>query len=95
MVFKTSSLDVYAPAFCREPISDEDLIRGFILALGAVGRKEKTLYIYEESIRMLSEFARIFGLPGLSTWRPTVWSLGSGAESFLPDDPNTTTLCVP
>ena len=43
MVSKSSSSDVSAPNFNREPISDEDVIRGFILALGAGGRKQKTL----------------------------------------------------
>ncbi len=38
MVSKSSSSDVSAPNFNREPISDEDVIRGFILALGAGGR---------------------------------------------------------
>ena len=67
MVSKSSSSDVSAPNFDRESISDEDLVRGFLLALGAGGRKEKTLNIYEESIRMLSDFARSLGLPGLAT----------------------------
>ena len=67
MVTKRSSSDVNAPNFNREPISDEDLIRGFILALGAGGRKVKTLTIYKDSIRMLSDFARSLGLPGLAT----------------------------
>lgn len=67
MVPSTSSSDVNAPNYNREPISDEDLIRGFLLALGAGGRKEKTLYIYEESIRMLSDFAKSLGFPGLAT----------------------------
>ena len=58
MVSQSSSSDVIAPSFNREPISDEDVIRGFILALGAGGRKQKTLTIYEDSIRMLSDFAR-------------------------------------
>ena len=35
MVSKTSSSDISAPNFGREPISDEDIIRGFILDLGA------------------------------------------------------------
>jgi len=65
--FTTSSSDVYAPNFGRETISDEDLIRGFLLALDAGGRKEKTLHIYEESILMLSYFTRSLGLPGLAT----------------------------
>ena len=67
MVSKSSSSDVSAPNFIREPISDEDLLRGFLLAMGAGGRKEKTLYIYEESVRMLSDFAQSLGLPGLAT----------------------------
>ena len=67
MVSKSSSSDVSAPNLNREPISDEDVIRGFILALGAGGRKQKTLTIYEDSIRMLSDFARDLGLPGLTT----------------------------
>ena len=67
MVSKASSSDVSAPNFNREPMSDEDLIRGFILALGAGGRKAKTLTIYYDSIRMLSDFARSLGLPGLAT----------------------------
>ena len=50
-----------------EPISDDDLIRGFTLSLGASGRAEKTLDIYEKSVRMLSGFARDVGLPGLAT----------------------------
>ena len=66
MVSKTSSSDVSAPTLSREPISDEDLLRGFLLALGAGGRKQKTLHIYEESIRMLSDFAQSLGLPGLA-----------------------------
>ena len=36
MVSKSSSSDVSAPNAIREPISDDDLIRGFLLALGAV-----------------------------------------------------------
>ena len=67
MATKSSSSDVSVPNYQREPISDEDLVRGFILALGAGGRKQKTLYIYEESIRSLSDFARSLGLPGLAT----------------------------
>ena len=31
--------------------TDEELVRGFLLALGARGRKQRTLQIYEESIR--------------------------------------------
>ena len=67
MASKTSSSDVYAPNYGPEKISDEDLIRGFLLALGAGGRKAKTLHIYEESILMLLYFTRSLGLPGLAT----------------------------
>ena len=66
MASQSSSSDVSTPNFNREPISDEDVIRGFILALGAGGRKQKTLTIYEDSIKMLSVFARDLGLPGLT-----------------------------
>ena len=54
------------PNFKREPMSDGNVIRGFILALGAGGRKQKTLTIYEDAIRMRSVFARDWGLPGLT-----------------------------
>ena len=67
MVSRTSSSDIYAPVVERGPISDDDLLRSFLLALGAGGRKEKTLLNYEASIRMLSEFTRGLGLPGLAT----------------------------
>ena len=64
MVSKMSSSDVKTPDINREPLSDHDLIRGLILALGAGGRKPKTFIIYEDSIQALSEFARSRGLPG-------------------------------
>ena len=51
MAFKSSSLDVSAPNYSSEPLSDDDLIRGFTLALGAGGRKEKL------SISMKKAFA--------------------------------------
>ena len=35
MVSETSRSDVSAPNSGHEPISDDDLIRGFVLALGA------------------------------------------------------------
>ena len=66
MASQSSKSDVTTPNFKREPISDEDVIRGFILALGAGGRKQKTLTIYEDSIKMLSVFAWDLGLPGLT-----------------------------
>ena len=55
------------PYFKREPISDGNVIRGFILALGAGGRKQKTLTIYEDCIKMLSVFAWDLRLPALTT----------------------------
>ena len=67
MASQPSSSDVNAPNFDRELISNEDLIRSFILALGAGSRKQKTLIVYEDSIRMLSDFTRDLGLPGLTT----------------------------
>jgi integrase/recombinase XerC len=67
MVPQSSSSDVYAPNFNREPISDGNLIRDFILALGAGGRKAKTLSVYGDSIRSLSNFAVELGLPGLAS----------------------------
>ncbi len=67
MVAKPSSSDVNAPNSGRGIISDDDLIRGFIMALGAGGRKSRTLFIYEDSIRSLSDFARNLGLPSLAT----------------------------
>ena len=67
MVSKSSSSDVSASNYGPEPISDDDLIRGFILALGAGGRKSRTLFIYEDSIRKLSDFARSLSLSGLAT----------------------------
>ena len=66
MVSRSSRSDITTPNFKREQVSDEDVIRGFILALGAGGRKQRTLTIYEDSIRMLSVFARDLGLPGLT-----------------------------
>ena len=72
MATKTSSSDVSAPNSNREIISDDDLIRGFVLALGAGGRKARTIFIYEDSIRRLSTFARSLGLPILATMDRTV-----------------------
>ena len=67
MVSQSSSSDVSAPNSGSEPISDHDLIRGFILAVGDGGRKPRTPFIYEDSIRKLSAFARSLGLSGLAT----------------------------
>ena len=43
---RSSNADINAPDFNGEPISDEDLFLGFILALVAGGRKAKTLKIF-------------------------------------------------
>ena len=58
MLTKTSSSDVCAPNLSGDSITDEDLIRAFILALAAGGRKPKTLTVYQESVRSLSDFAQ-------------------------------------
>ena len=67
MVYKSLGSDVGAANPMPESKSDEELLLGFLLALAAGGRKGKTLKIYEESIRMLSDFAGNLGLPGLAT----------------------------
>ena len=67
MASKTSSSDKSVANSISGHISDDHLIRGFLLALGAGGRRAKTLHIYEQSIRMLSDFARTLGFPGLAT----------------------------
>ena len=72
MTTVSSSSDVNASNYQREPASDDTLIRGFVLALGAGGRKARTLFIYEDSIRRLSDFAQSLGLPGLATMDRTV-----------------------
>ena len=66
MAVKAASSHKSASNYALDPISDEQLIRGFILSLGASGRKAKTLHIYEESVRKLSQFAMELGLPGLA-----------------------------
>ena len=66
MAEKPSSSQVSASNYTPGLISDEDLIRGFVLALGAGGRKARTLFIYENSIRNLADFAQSLGLPGLA-----------------------------
>ena len=67
MVCKSSGSDVGQLDSNLLSKSNEELLCGFLLALAAGGRKEKTLQIYGESIRMLSEFAASLGLPGLAT----------------------------
>ena len=56
MSMNTSRSHGSAPNY--EAISDEDLIRGFLLSLGASGRKPKTLETYRDSVRDLSAFGK-------------------------------------
>ena len=72
MASKPSSSDVYAPNFSHESTSDEALTTSFILSLGAASRKERTIYIYGESITMLSAYTRDLGFPGLATMNRNV-----------------------
>ena len=65
MYMKTSRSHGSAPNYAPEVISDEDLIRGFLLSLGASGRKPKTLETYEDSVRALSAFGNALGFPPL------------------------------
>ena len=67
MTSKTTSSNVCAPNSGPESIPDDDLIRGFLLSLGAGGRKPRTLFIYEDSIRKLSDFSREHSFPSLVT----------------------------
>jgi len=67
MTSKTTSSNVCAPNSGPESIPDDDLIRGFLLALEACGRKPRTLFIYEDSIRKLSDFSRKHSFPSLVT----------------------------
>ena len=48
MAAKSSGPDVNAPNVNHESTSDEDLIRGFILALGGGGRNVNTPTIYHD-----------------------------------------------
>ena len=67
MTSKTTSSDICAANSEPESIPDDDLIRGFLLSLGAGGRKPRTLFIYEDSIRKLSDFSRKHSFPSLVT----------------------------
>lgn len=66
MVKTRPSSHVYVPNYHEEPISDEDLIRGFLLDLGASGRSDKTSFIYGDSVKRLSAFGRELGFPPLA-----------------------------
>ena len=66
MPTKSSKSHVSASNSRPEPISDEDLIRGFLLDLGASGRATRTLVIYGDAVKRLSTFARKMGFPPLA-----------------------------
>ena len=66
MATKSSRSHTSVPNSAAEPISDEDLIRGFLLDLRASGRAARTAEIYGASIKRLSSFAREMGFPPLS-----------------------------
>lgn len=65
MQHKPSTSHLSAFNFHAEPISDEDLLRGFELTLEANGRAATTVRTYGDAVMMLSAFARALGLPGL------------------------------
>ena len=66
MSAQSSNSHSSAPNYSSEIISDETLMRGFRLDLGAAGRAEKTQSIYCESTTQLSQFAESMGFPGLA-----------------------------
>ena len=66
MVKSRPSSHVSVSNYQSEAISDDDLIRGFLLDLGASGRSPKTLFIYSDSVRRLSAFGRELGFPPLA-----------------------------
>ena len=66
MVKQASNSDVHTANSYREILSDEDLIRGFLLDLGTSGRTKRTGEIYGDSIRSLSAFAHKMGFPPLA-----------------------------
>ena len=61
-----ASSHVSVPNYQLEAISDEGLIRVFLLDLGASGRAAKTTYIYGDSVKRLSAFGRELGFPPLA-----------------------------
>ena len=72
MATESASSHVRAPNSRPEALSDDLLLRGFLLSLGAAGRKPKTAEVYRDSIRALSDFAHGLGLPGLVEMDRTV-----------------------
>ena len=61
------SSHVSVPNSTAEPISDENLIKDFLLDLRASVRVPRTAEIYGDSIRRLSKFAQEIGFPPLAT----------------------------
>ena len=59
MVSKASRSHNRAAKYHPEPISDYDLLRGFLLDLGATGRVKRTQEIYGGAVRALSEQGRL------------------------------------
>ena len=76
MASKISTSQVHAPNFIGSPISDDDLLGGFLLALWTGGRQEKTLLIFEE--RRPSDFQLHHG-----PWPPGARNDGSQSCSSL------------
>ena len=71
---RTSS-HVFLPNHQEEPISDEDLIREFLLDLRPSDRYEKDILIYGDSAKRLSAFGREPGFPPLALMNdPPEWS---------------------
>lgn len=70
MKTKNTSSHVSAPNVTSGLIADEQLLKGFLLAMGASGRKPKTLIVYEESIGKLSAFGKGMGFPPLVAMTP-------------------------
>ena len=64
---ESSRSHVSVPNFHPEPISDDELIRGFLLDLGASGRSPTTHFIYGDSVTRRLAFARKMGFPSLAT----------------------------
>ena len=81
MVSKRSSSDISAPNFPGKAITDDNLIRGFILALGAGGRKEKL------SISM-KEASGCFRTSPREPWAPRSGYDGPKCYPSLVDQPS-------
>ena len=67
MSSRTPIWHVSVPNYQSEPLSDEDSIRGCLLDLRTTGRSSKTIFIYGDSVKRLSVFARGVGFRSLAT----------------------------